>query len=130
MFDTRLGTENADRELAVLTTDGASNSRVTTNQSIDSQPRFAPDGQRIVYVNRAGFDFGSEEIFVTEIGGQPVNRFEVRATDAAGNVESDQAGVSFVIDTIAPGAPALDESQPASPADDNTPRITRARRAR
>ena len=48
--------------------------------------------------------------------------FQVRATDAVGNV-GEPVLVSFTVDTVAPPAPTLSASAPASPANDNSPKI-------
>ena len=49
--------------------------------------------------------------------------FEVRATDPPGNVDSTPAARSFVIDTHAPPTPHITATNPASPANDNSPRV-------
>jgi Domain of unknown function (DUF4082)/Bacterial Ig-like domain/Bacterial Ig domain len=48
--------------------------------------------------------------------------FRVRATDAAGNVGAS-ATRSFTVDTLAPPAPELTSTVPASPANENSPKI-------
>jgi Bacterial Ig-like domain/Bacterial Ig domain len=47
--------------------------------------------------------------------------FTVQATDSVGNTAT--ATRSFSVDTTAPGAPALTATDPASPANDNSPKV-------
>ena len=49
--------------------------------------------------------------------------FEVRATDSEGNADATPASATFTVDTQAPSAPTLQETHPASPANDNSPEI-------
>ncbi|HEX6228248.1 MAG TPA: Ig-like domain-containing protein, partial [Solirubrobacterales bacterium] len=49
--------------------------------------------------------------------------FEVRATDALGNTDPSPASRSFTVDTEAPAEPSFNATDPASPANDNTPLI-------
>ena len=49
--------------------------------------------------------------------------FEVRATDPDANVDATPASRTFTVDTQAPAAPSLQETHPASPANDNSPEI-------
>ena len=49
--------------------------------------------------------------------------FEVRATDSAGNVDATPAQRSFTVDTGAPTAPTLTDTDPNSPANDNAPEV-------
>ena len=48
--------------------------------------------------------------------------FFVRAIDAAGN-DSPLAGRYFTVDTRAPATPKITSTNPASPANDNAPRV-------
>ena len=50
--------------------------------------------------------------------------FAVRAIDANGNVDPSEAVRAWTSDTVAPAAVQLSSSVPASPANDNAPRIT------
>ena len=50
-------------------------------------------------------------------------RFEVRAIDQAGNVDPTPAARSFTVDTQAPAAPSLTATSPASPANNNSPKV-------
>ncbi len=49
--------------------------------------------------------------------------FEVRATDQAANTDQTPASRSFTVDSLAPDAPSIDASTPASPANDNDPEL-------
>ncbi len=49
--------------------------------------------------------------------------FYATATDAAGNMSPCSAGVSYVEDSIAPAAAIMGGTSPASPRNDNSPRI-------
>ncbi len=49
--------------------------------------------------------------------------FEVRAIDAAGNVDATPASRSITVDTAAPAAPTLGDTDPDSPANDNDPEV-------
>jgi hypothetical protein len=49
--------------------------------------------------------------------------FDVRATDPAGNTDASAARRSFTIDLTPPAAPTITGIEPASPADDNHPRV-------
>ena len=51
------------------------------------------------------------------------HRFEVRALDQAGNTDQSAASFEWTIDTVAPPAPQLTATIPASPANGNTPTI-------
>jgi hypothetical protein len=50
--------------------------------------------------------------------------FKATATDAAGNASGCSTGVTYVEDSSAPAAPSGLGSTPASPANDNTPKLT------
>ncbi len=49
--------------------------------------------------------------------------FEVRASDEAGNADPTPAARSFTVDTLAPAAPSLTGTAPASPANNNSPKV-------
>ena len=49
--------------------------------------------------------------------------FEVRATDSAQNTDLTPASRSFTVDTAAPAAPSLTDTDPNSPANDNNPEV-------
>ncbi len=49
--------------------------------------------------------------------------FEVRATDSAQNTDPTPASRSFTVDTAAPAAPSLTDTDPDSPANDNNPEV-------
>ena len=49
--------------------------------------------------------------------------FEVRAVDQSGKADPSPAAFSWTIDTIAPAAPTISASDPASPANDNHPKL-------
>jgi arylsulfatase A-like enzyme len=49
--------------------------------------------------------------------------FKVKAVDAAGNTDASPATRSFTVDTVPPGPPALTATSPASPANQNSPRV-------
>ena len=49
------------------------------------------------------------------------HKFEVRAVDQAGNADQSAASFEWSIDTVAPQAPQLSATVPASPANDNNP---------
>ena len=49
--------------------------------------------------------------------------FEVRAVDQAGNADPTPASRSFTVDTQAPAAPSLAATSPASPANNNSPKV-------
>ena len=49
--------------------------------------------------------------------------FEVRATDSAQNTDQSPASRSFTVDTSAPAAPSLTDTDPDSPANDNNPEV-------
>jgi Domain of unknown function (DUF4082)/Bacterial Ig-like domain/Bacterial Ig domain len=49
--------------------------------------------------------------------------FEVRAVDEAGNADGTPATFTWTVDTAAPAVPQITASLPASPANDNSPRI-------
>ena len=49
--------------------------------------------------------------------------FEVRATDSAQNTDLTPASRSFTVDTAAPAAPSLTDTDPNSPANDNNPKV-------
>ncbi len=49
--------------------------------------------------------------------------FAVRATDAATNTDPTPASRSFTVDTQAPAAPAITDTDPNSPANDNNPEV-------
>lgn len=49
--------------------------------------------------------------------------FYATATDTAGNVSACSAGRTYVEDSTPPGAPTVSGTDPASPANDNTPQI-------
>ncbi len=49
--------------------------------------------------------------------------FEVRATDQAGNVDPSPSSRSFTINTVVPPAPTLTSTAPASPANQNSPKL-------
>ena len=51
------------------------------------------------------------------------HKFEVRAIDQAGNADQSAASFSWQIDTNAPDPPELTATMPASPANDNSPKI-------
>ncbi len=48
---------------------------------------------------------------------------EVKATDAAGNTDASPASRSFAVDTQAPTAPSITDTDPDSPANDNNPEV-------
>ena len=49
--------------------------------------------------------------------------FEVRATDSAQNTDPTPASRAFTVDTSAPAAPSLTDTDPDSPANDNNPEV-------
>ncbi len=49
--------------------------------------------------------------------------FRVRATDAATNTDPSPATEDFTVDTIAPDPPTISGTDPASPANDNSPKV-------
>jgi hypothetical protein len=49
--------------------------------------------------------------------------FEVRSIDAGGNTDPTPASRSFSIDSVAPPPPRITATNPASPANDNNPRV-------
>ncbi len=49
--------------------------------------------------------------------------FEVRATDQAGNFDPSPASRSFTVNTVIPPAPTLTSTIPASPANQNSPKL-------
>ena len=49
--------------------------------------------------------------------------FEVRATDSLGNLDATPASRTFTLDTQAPRAPRITGTNPASPANDNHPKV-------
>ena len=49
--------------------------------------------------------------------------FEARATDEAGNIDPTPASRSFTVDTLAPAAPSLTATSPASPGNSNSPQV-------
>ncbi len=49
--------------------------------------------------------------------------FEARAIDASGNIDLSPASHTWTVDTIAPPAPSITATSPASPANDNTPEV-------
>jgi hypothetical protein len=55
--------------------------------------------------------------------GQGLHTFEVRATDPAGNPDQTPASRAFTVDTAAPAAPTITDTDPNPPANDNTPLV-------
>ena len=55
--------------------------------------------------------------------GEGPHTFEVRARDQAGNTDQTPASRSFTVDTGAPVAPSITDTDPDSPANDNNPEI-------
>ena len=51
------------------------------------------------------------------------HNFEVRALDQAGNADPSAASFEWTVDTAAPPAPQLTATIPASPANDNSPKV-------
>ena len=51
------------------------------------------------------------------------HKFEVRAIDQAGNIDATPASSTWTVDTVGPAAPALSSTTPASPANNNSPKI-------
>src|SRR5262249_47433561 len=49
--------------------------------------------------------------------------FEVRAIDAAANVDPTPASRPFTVNTVIPPAPTLSSTVPASPANQNSPKV-------
>ncbi len=49
---------------------------------------------------------------------------EVRALDAAGNVDPSPASYIWMVDTFSPATPAITVTSPTSPANDNNPEVT------
>jgi hypothetical protein len=54
---------------------------------------------------------------------QDAHTFEVKATDQAGNTDQSPASDTFTVDTQAPATPSVTDTDPGSPANDNTPEV-------
>ena len=59
----------------------------------------------------------------TAVLGDGSHTFEVRAVDPVDNTDPTPASHDFTVDTIAPGAPAITDTDPNSPANDTTPQV-------
>ncbi len=60
---------------------------------------------------------------ITPVPLNATSTFSARARDAVGNASPCASGPSYTHDGIAPGAPAITGSNPASPSDDETPAL-------
>ena len=68
--------------------------------------------------------FGGAGLNPPDIADNTTTSYTARATDAPGNQSACSASVSYVEDSAAPSAPSSLGTLPASPANDNDPRIT------
>ncbi len=70
----------------------------------------------------AAASFASPGITVAVADGSTTT-FRAKATDQAGNVSGCSAPIAYEEDSLAPSAPTLSSSAPASPANDNNPKL-------
>ena len=103
-----------------------------SNPSSDATPSFTFSGSDPGGSGVAGFecklDAGSFEPCTSpaDLGplGDGPHSFEVRALDAAGNPDASPSARAWTIDTVVPGPPVLQATDPASPAADTTPLLS------
>jgi len=60
---------------------------------------------------------------VVSVGDNTSTTFYATATDAAGNVSACSSGLTYVEDSIAPAAPTVSSTSPASGANNNSPKV-------
>ena len=57
------------------------------------------------------------------VGNDTTTSFRATATDAAGNTSTCSSPITYTEDSTAPAAPSLTSTNPASPANNNSPKL-------